>query len=352
MRISVVVRSKDEADRLRLTLCSLSRQTAKAEIVVVDDGSSDHTAAVIAQAREFLPMTVIGHATPKGRSGAANAGARAASGDVLLFFDGDTLAAPDCVARHAALHSPGRPVIGRGETYHLRGTRLLQNPEDATPFPEQQARLAKASASEIARLKVTRHEVMGDFAAIEARAEPSIYPGAGPRRLYDLEMDALRHHPKCPVLWAAASGNNLSVRREDFLRVGGFNESLDLNEHRELALRLCLQGAQMTPADGARSYHMTHRNGWRDPLQQTQWEEVFYRAHPIPAVKLLAIFWASLSGDGRIPREAQIHSLPQLEAAANGNTGIDYDGVRRLFPALPVWTRAADNRAALATGSA
>jgi GT2 family glycosyltransferase len=144
-------------------------------------------------------------------------------------------------------------------------------------------------------------------------------------------MHALRHHPDCTVLWAAACGSNLSVDRERFLSVGGFDEALTLNEHRELALRLSESGARMVPIEGARSYHMTHRTGWRDPLQETRWEAVMYRAHPILAVKLLSVFWASLNPRCRIPPEARITSLPELEAAARGNTGVDYEAVRRLI---------------------
>jgi glycosyltransferase involved in cell wall biosynthesis len=50
MRISVVIRSKDEADRLRLTLCSLAHQSEKPEVIVVNDGSSGHTPAVMIRA--------------------------------------------------------------------------------------------------------------------------------------------------------------------------------------------------------------------------------------------------------------------------------------------------------------
>ena len=39
MSVSVIVRSKNEADRLRLTLTSLARQTVPAEVIVVNDGS-------------------------------------------------------------------------------------------------------------------------------------------------------------------------------------------------------------------------------------------------------------------------------------------------------------------------
>ncbi len=335
MRISVVVRSKDEADRLRLTLASLSRQTMSAEVIVVNDGSTDHTPAVLAEAARAMPLVVVTHATPRGRAGATNAGARAATGDVLLFLDGDTLAAPDWVAQHAAVHADGTPRIGRGERFHVRSTRFLLDPETGTPKPGEEARLARMTPDERARLTVTRDDVLHDFAAIERRAEQGVYPGTGPRRLDELEIDALRHHPDCSVLWAAACGSNLSVPRELFLRVGGFDEAIDINEHRELALRLCDAGATMAFAAGARDYHLTHRTGWRDPLQDTRWEQAFYRAHPLPVVKLLAVFWACLAPNHRIPKEARITSLPELEIAARGGNGVDYDAIRRAIGSLP-----------------
>jgi GT2 family glycosyltransferase len=328
MTVSVIVRSKDEADRLRLTLASLARQTLPAEVVVVDDGSADHTPAVLAEAAGWLPLRVIRHAAPRGRGGASNAGAEAASGDLLLFLDGDTLAGPELVARHAAAHKAGPGRLCRGETFHLRGTRFLQDPETGRPRPGEEARIARLPAGELDRLCVTLRQVTEDFAAIERRAEPGVYPGAGPRRLYELEMEALRHHPGCEVLWAASSGSNFSVETTAFRRVGGFHEGLDNNEHRELALRLCLAGGRMVAAEGARSYHLTHRVGWRDPLQDSAWEELFYQAHPIPAVKLLAVFWATLSDANRPPADMQIRSLPELEAAARGPRLADYEAAR------------------------
>lgn len=329
--VSVVIRSKDEADRLRLTLTSLARQTVPAEVVVVNDGSIDHTATVLEEAAGWMPLTVIQHEAPRGRSEASNAGARAASGDILLFLDGDTLAGPDLVSHHAAAHTDRADLIGRGEVFHLRCTRFLADPETGTPRPGEAERLARLTPDELGRLLVTRRQILEAFEAVAQRAEPGVYPGVGPRRLQELEIDALRRHPECSVLWAAATGSNLSVPRAAFLRTGGFHEGGGLTEHRELALRLCQMGLRMGLIEGARSYHLTHRSGWRDPLAETGWEEVFYALHPISAVKLLAVFWASLAPNTPLPAEARILSLMELEVAARGDRGVDYDAARALL---------------------
>jgi len=335
MRISVVIRTKDEADRLRLVLASLSRQAGD-EIIIVDDGSSDHTADVIADAARVMDLKALRHSTARGRSEASNAGARVASGSVILFFDGDTLVGPECIARHRDAHAAAANFLGRGETFHLRGARFLLDPEEGTPRTGEETRIARLPLAEVERMKVTRQQILEDFGSIERRAEPAIYPGAGPRELYELEIAALRDHPECGTLWAASSGSNFSVRREAFLAAGGFDPDLDNNEHRELALRMCKAGARMGLVDGARNYHLTHRTGWRDPLVESDWERVFYQKHPIMAVKLLSVMWASLSRTSCVPPGARITSLPELERAANGLTEVDYDAVRRMIPGLPI----------------
>jgi glycosyltransferase involved in cell wall biosynthesis len=329
MSLSVVIRSRDEADRLRLTLASLTRQTGLTEVVVVDDGSTDHTQAVLAEASKALPLAALRHEVARGRSAASNAGAAAASGDVLLFLDGDTLAGPGLIERHRTAHGQSSGLIGRGEVFHLRCTRYLKDPETGSPRPGEEARLAGLPPAELERIRVTRSQVLDDFAAVERRAEPGIYPGAGPRLLSTLESEALRAEPGLGVLWAAASGANLSVAREAFLRIGGFDEALDLNEHRELAFRLCEAGQRVRLIEGAKSYHLTHRAGWRDPLADTGWEAVFWRKHPVKAVKLLSVFWAGLAPGSRLPAAARIGSLAALEAAALGDNEVDYDAARR-----------------------
>jgi hypothetical protein len=178
-------------------------------------------------------------------------------------------------------------------------------------------------------MRVTRADVLGDFQSIDARSQPGIYPGAGPRMINELEMEALRQHPGCSVLWAAAAGANQSVSAEGFRRVGGFECDLTINEHRELALRLCRDGYRMAATDGGRSYHLTHRVGWRDPLDDADWERLFFARHPIPEVALLRVLWGSLADPCLLPPAARITSLPDLERATRACAGaIGADAMR------------------------
>ena len=334
MKCSVIVRSLNEADRLRLTLYALEQQSEPCEVVVVNDGSTDHTSDVISEFHNRLALKVVHHDVPRGRSFAANAGSTLAGEEIILFLDGDVLLCPQAVAAHMALHRQTNDLMVRGSQFHLRGTRFLLNPETGSPMPGQETRVARMSADELDRCRITAEQVLYNFDAIIARARPSIYPGAGPERLYEIEMDAIARYPDCPVLWAAASGHNFSVPRRAFMDIGGTDPVLDQNDHREMALSLSLAGLRMSVALPAESYHLTHRTGWRNPLEDTRWEQVFYFRHPILAVKLLSVFWAGLSDPSPVPEKARIHTLPDLAEAATGARGIDYDMIRRLIPNL------------------
>ena len=344
-RPAIVIRSHNEAPRLALTLASLAAQDLPpAEVVVVDDGSTDETPAVLAAAAPGLPLTVLRHAAPRGRCVASNAGAAAARAARVVFLDGDTIAGPGLVTAHAALHAAEPAAIGRGETLHLRQTRMLRDPEVPEPFPAAAAAFARLPAAEVARMRVTRAMVTQDFAALLARAEPGHYPGIATRRMHAVEMTALRDAPGCTALWAAATGSNLSVPRAAFLAAGGFDPAVDITAHRLLALQLRDAGHPMRPAEGAITIHLTHRAGVTDPLADLGWEERLLALVPRPELALLAVFWAGLSDRPPFPRDYVLDSLPALEAAALGGDGRDWDVPRRAIgaPALgpAFWGRA------------
>ena len=85
MKISIIIPTLNEASHLRDTLAPLRALQARGhEVIVVDGGSSDHTAAL---AQEFADCVIN---SVRGRARQMNAGAAVASGDVLLFLHADT----------------------------------------------------------------------------------------------------------------------------------------------------------------------------------------------------------------------------------------------------------------------
>ena len=84
--ISVIVPVYNGAPILPTTLPAFAALEGVGEVVVVDDGSTDSTAVLLA---DVPGLRVVSLKANQGRSAARNAGARAARGDVLVFFDAD-----------------------------------------------------------------------------------------------------------------------------------------------------------------------------------------------------------------------------------------------------------------------
>lgn len=100
--LSIVIPALDEASNLERLLPALTARCPAAEIIVVDGGSGDATAAVV---RRFPRVAYLESRT--GRARQMNAGARAARGDVLLFLHADTaLPASAATAVVATLADP------------------------------------------------------------------------------------------------------------------------------------------------------------------------------------------------------------------------------------------------------
>ncbi len=95
--ISVVIPARDEALRIGPCLTTLSTDPDVGELIVVDDRSTDATAAV---ARAAGARVIAGDELPGGWTGkvwALHQGLAAASGDVVVFLDADTRPRPGLV---------------------------------------------------------------------------------------------------------------------------------------------------------------------------------------------------------------------------------------------------------------
>lgn len=153
-RVSVLVPARDEARTLPTTLPALLRQGAH-EVLVLDDGSSDDTAAT---ARALGARVLTGAPLPQGWAGkpwACAQLAEAATGDLLLFTDADVTWADGGVAALVAEHErTGATLTSAWPRQRLGSTqeRLLTPLVDAAmlghlPYPLMRAGLRGAVAA-------------------------------------------------------------------------------------------------------------------------------------------------------------------------------------------------------------
>jgi len=256
MTISVVIATFNRAELLGECLEHMARQTFAAgdQVIVVDNGSTDHTAAVIAGAQPRFPVPV--HHLVESAPGKSHAVARAldvATGDVLAFTDDDINVAQSWLPaiRNAMEDSDtvlmGGPVAPRWER---------KVPAWLSSAASGQGRMASP------------------LALLDYGAEPL---DLGPRTLL---------------------GANLAVRRSAFQQLGGFARHLGKlrgtllsGEDHDLCRRI--------QAAGLRAVY--------DPRARV--------AHWVPAERMRVryylswFFWsgitnAALDTDGRLPRRA------------------------------------------------
>ncbi|HYG25601.1 MAG TPA: glycosyltransferase, partial [Caulobacteraceae bacterium] len=188
------------------------------EVIVADDGSREDTAALVAAwaAKAPFPLQHAWQEDKGFRAGRVrNLGASKASGEYLVFIDGDCLCLPGFVASHARQAERGWFVTGRRAQVREKATAQILA-RGLAPYALPRWRLMLESP----RWLQTRYA-----------------------QLLTLPIDRTRRSKHVADVRKAESCN-LALWRDDFLAVGGFDERFEGFgcEDVDLCLRLLRNG--------------------------------------------------------------------------------------------------------------
>jgi len=236
MKCSVIVPTYNSPRELDLALCGLARQTRPPEeILIADDGSTDETRAVIESWRNGLNTRVVHvwHSDLGYRKARiVNEAVRRASGDHLIFIDGDSIPHRHWVADHMKAADGRRVLCGR---------RVKLGP-----------RLSAV---------VTREQVLtGRIESLTGPLLRSYLSGDTKRLMLGVRLPsglARCFHPRPRKLM----GVNFSLPRDVFEQVNGYDEEWKVygHEDRDLELRLLRAGIPFYPLlNRAVVYHLYH----------------------------------------------------------------------------------------------
>lgn len=242
--VSIVVLNYNRCDPLRKTLIGLLKQKynkEKLEVIVVDDGSSTDTLAVIKEFDNSLNIKYFWHPdvgfTP---SIARNAGVKIANNDFIILLDVDMYPKSNLVREYAKYSKIIKDVV-------LIGPRKYVNIDHIAP----EKFIQDSSFIERVPLVITNNDVAG-------KVEGSV---SVDWRLSSFHQTDLLKSEKLPFRFFAAG--NVAFSREEFLKIGGFDERFRAwgYEDGEVAFRFFNNGKYFIPVMEALAYHQEPKDG-------------------------------------------------------------------------------------------
>lgn len=284
MRLSLILPVHAKPNRLRLTLAAVSGQVFPEpfETIIVNDGASREVQDIIDNLNFATTVLCTGG---KGRAAARNMGAAAAAGNILVFLDDDILIGPDFLNRHLQAHAPG-PALVHGRLRELIGLSRVDDPREGGPG------CPPISAREL-ELGCWRADMCRTAANALERAAELYFQG-----LLDVEAP-----------WLAGAGANISVTKDLWRFVGGFDDTFGLRwgmEDLDFAFRLHQSGCAIRFDKTACGYHMSHYNAdrWNDHKVNL---DMFAARAGVPEAAALAFL---LAPDGSPERYVQaVHQM-------------------------------------------
>lgn len=238
LRASVIVASYNQKQTLKLNLLAWTQQTYPIdliEVVVADDGSSDGTDELVNELKTHLPYT-LKYYTQEDKgfrlAKVRNEGVALSRGDVVLFVDADTIPSREYISEHMKYYHISDNVAVVGMRHRIKNNICQEDMIDKHKLDLLRERPIIEDPDTTRHVKKWRREVLFNNVAF--------------RRLWNA--------------WGGFHGTLTSCRREDYIGVGGHDESFTAygQEDTEMGYRLLSKVQYLISNPRARLYHLEH----------------------------------------------------------------------------------------------
>jgi glycosyltransferase involved in cell wall biosynthesis len=260
--ISIVIPTYNRAALLDCTLSSVKNQNLSPEhyeVIVVDDGSSDHTAEIVEQYKGSMNLTYLFQEDLGYRAASArNLGIRNAAGKIILFIDSGLILHPECVKAHLDSHRENARKVG--VIGYVLGIEEIFDPEEIL-----------LKQIDLYQPEVTIDTLLKRGEYLDIREQ--VYQSCNDR-IADLRAP-----------WAVFWTGNVSIDKEEIERAGLFDTNYDRRwgvEDLDLGYRLHENRIPFILNRKASSVHCPHYSNTQEKLEQEH-ENKRYFHHKFPA---------------------------------------------------------------------
>ncbi|WP_084186862.1 glycosyltransferase [Andreprevotia chitinilytica] len=237
IKISVVIPTYNREDLLRYTLESLRQQTldkSQFEVVIVDDGGSDNSEAVVQEFADDLNVKYFWQEDHGFRAGKArNVGTAIAVGQYILYIDTGVLLATSTLEEHLRIHQRSSyPTVIIGYVYGFEiDNDLVDKIADVIDYKDVDTTIYHLNQHQALDIRQKQYDELGD----------NITNWPAP---FD-------------ILWTC----HVSAEREELLKAGLFDEEFNSwgGEDVDLGVRLYLNNNLFTMEKSACSFHWPHK---------------------------------------------------------------------------------------------
>lgn len=285
--VSLIIPTCNKAPRLELTLLSLTKliipNGINLEVIIVNDSSTDNTQKLV---RKFwneygdkvrFEFNVFKTHKRCGRSGVRNFGVAKSKGDLLIFTDDDLILEERFIIDHFSKHNGESNLLLHGSIFELPFLKFISNPNY---FKNKEELHNKRILSKL----IDPDDVIGSKEKIKQQTRKSKFERDIAKLVNSSQADN-------SFKWVCSIGANFSIKKEMFMRVGGFDEEMGHvwgGEDLEFGYRDEKNGVLFKVSSEVEcvNYHMSHfRKNVSDNHKKSFYQ--FYKKHNDISIKLL-----------------------------------------------------------------